>query len=190
MSINASANLAYVEQRIYSAATASYSTRGARSLGARTRFIYQLSDLDQLQVSLNAQGQSLVGLGYRQPNSTVNVNLRHALTPMLNLVVNVTDVFYSNKIDTFIETDLLKDANIRRYERGSYMSACHSGWAVLRPPVPGAPRKDSGASSRLPPYGSTRLARAACLRFGCLPWTAPPAPGMTPHSILPLIGST
>jgi hypothetical protein len=129
LTINTSANLGYNEQRICSAATASYGTRGAQSLGGRARFNYQLSEQDQVQVSLNARGRSLSGLGYRQPDSTAKVNFRHALTPMLNLVVNLTDVFNTNRIETFTDTDLLKETNLRRYDsRGIYVGlSCRLG---------------------------------------------------------------
>jgi outer membrane receptor protein involved in Fe transport len=116
LSINTSGNLAYSEQRIFNSITGIDTKRSANSLSGRARFNYQMSDLDQLQVSLNAQGKTLFGQGYRQPNSTANVSFRHALTPALSLVLNVTDVFNSNKIETITDADLLRENNIRRYD--------------------------------------------------------------------------
>ncbi|MFZ6765799.1 TonB-dependent receptor domain-containing protein [Undibacterium sp. Di26W] len=131
LSINTSGNLLFIEQKILTTsgprilnangqeipATSSQEiTRSASSLSLRGRFNYQLTEQDQLQVSLNAQGKTLSGEGYRQPNSTANFSLRHTITPSLNLVLNVTDVFNSNKIETIVDTDTLKERNIRRYD--------------------------------------------------------------------------
>ena len=118
LTLNTSGNLAYTEQRIFGSTGtgtgAGDATRHAVSLSGRARINYQLSDEDQLQVAVNSQGKTLVGQGYRQPNATTNVSLRHALTPALSLVLNVTDVFNANKIETITDTDLLKETSIRR----------------------------------------------------------------------------
>ena len=114
LSLNTSGNLAYTEQRIFASAGTSETKRNAVSLSGRVRINYQLSDDDQLQVAVNGQGKTLGGQGYRQPNATTNVSLRHALTPALSLVLNVTDVFNANKIETITDTDLLKETSIRR----------------------------------------------------------------------------
>jgi outer membrane receptor protein involved in Fe transport len=116
LTVNGSGNLAYTEQRIFSALTGLYTVRSATSLTGRARFNMQLSEQDQLQVSLNAQGRMLFGQGVREPNSTVNLSLRHAITPALNVVLNVTDAFNTNKIETITDTDLLKERNLRRYD--------------------------------------------------------------------------
>jgi len=115
LSINTSGNLLFVEQKILSASGQEIQ-RSASSLSLRGRFNYQLSEQDQLQISLNSQGKTLSGEGYRQPNSTANFSLRHTITPSLNLVLNVTDVFNSNKTETIVDTDVLKEHNIRRYD--------------------------------------------------------------------------
>jgi outer membrane receptor protein involved in Fe transport len=114
LSLNTSGNLGYTEQRIFGAVGTDETTRHAVSLSGRARINYQLSDEDQLQVSINGQGKTLGGQGYRQPNATTNFSLRHALTPALSLVLNVTDVFNTNKIETITDTDLLKETSIRR----------------------------------------------------------------------------
>ena len=114
LSINTSGNLGYTEQRIFSALDTDEAKRHAVSLSGRVRLNYHLSDEDQVQVSVNAQGKTLNGQGYRQPNATANFSIRHALTPALNLVLNVTDVFDANKIETITDTDLLKETSIRR----------------------------------------------------------------------------
>jgi outer membrane receptor protein involved in Fe transport len=114
LSLNTSGNLAYVEQRIFGVTDLDETTRHAVSLSGRVRLNYQLSDDDQMQVAVNGQGKTLNGQGYRQPNATTNFSLRHALTPALSLVMNVTDVFNANKIETITDTDLLKETSIRR----------------------------------------------------------------------------
>ena len=114
LQINTSGNLGYTEQRIFSTLNTDEGTRHAVALSGRVRLNYRLSDDDQVQVSLNGQGKTLNGQGYRQPNSTANFSVRHALTPALSLVLNVTDVFDNNKIETITDTDLLKETNIRR----------------------------------------------------------------------------
>ena len=116
LTVNTSGNLAYTEQRIFSAVTGVYGMRSATSLTGRARVNYQLSEQDQLQVSLNAQGKTLFGQGYREPNTTVNFSLRHAITPMLNVVLNVTDAFNTNKIALSTDTDVLKESNVRRFD--------------------------------------------------------------------------
>jgi outer membrane receptor protein involved in Fe transport len=114
LSLNTSGNLNFIEQRVVDSLTLAETTRTAHSLSGRARLNYQLSALDQLQVSLNAQGKTLYGQGYRQPNTTTNFSYRRALTPALNLVLNVTDVFNANKIATITDTDLLHETNVRR----------------------------------------------------------------------------
>jgi hypothetical protein len=82
----------------------------------RGRFNYQLTDVDHVQVAINAQGKTLNGQGYRQPTTTTNFSLRHNLTPALSLVMNVTDVFNKQKVETITDTDTLKETNLRRYD--------------------------------------------------------------------------
>ncbi|MES2037340.1 MAG: TonB-dependent receptor [Pseudomonadota bacterium] len=114
-SINTSGNLLFTEQTILTTSGQEIQ-RSASSLSLRGRFNYQLSDQDHLQLSLNSQGKTLSGEGYRQPNSTANFSLRHNITQNLNLVLNVTDIFNSNKTETIVDTDALKERNIRRYD--------------------------------------------------------------------------
>ncbi len=122
--------------------------RHAHSLSGRARFNYQLSDADQLQVSLNAQGKTLFGQGYRQPNSTANFSFRHALSPALNLVINVTDVFNTNKIETITDTDLLKETNIRRYDGRLVYIGLSYRLGGAGPAPGGAGRRGSGGPGR------------------------------------------
>jgi outer membrane receptor protein involved in Fe transport len=147
LSINTSGNLAYSEQRILNSLSGVETIRSAKSLSGRARFNYQMSDLDLLQVSLNAQGKALFGQGYRQPNSTANLSFRHALTPALSLVVNVTDMFNSNRIETVTDTELLKETNLRHYDgRVMYFGLSYRLGGIA---PPGARRNpDRAAASR------------------------------------------
>jgi hypothetical protein len=44
----------------------------------------------------------------------MNLSYRRAITPALNLVFNVTDVFRSQNVETFTDTVSLKEHTIRR----------------------------------------------------------------------------
>lgn len=114
-SINTSGNLLFGEQTYINTAGQEVH-RPSTSLSVRGRFNYQLSDDDHLQLSLNSQGRTVSGEGYRQPNSTANFSYRHNITKSLNLVVNVTDIFNSNKTETQVDTDILKERSIRRFD--------------------------------------------------------------------------
>ena len=115
LSLNASGNVGYSEQA-YVNNNGSVARRSATSLNVRGRISYQLSAADQLQVVLNAQGKTLIGQGVREPNSTLNLSYRHSLTPRLNVLLNVTDVFDSNKTQTRIDSDILRESSWRRYD--------------------------------------------------------------------------
>ena len=118
LTLNASGNLAYTEQRIVNpganAGSSPDAKRSAPSFGGNARLRYDLPNGGQVQLSVNAQGKALSRQGYRQPNATANLSLRHAFTPALSLVMNVTDVFNTNKIETITDTDLLQETNTRR----------------------------------------------------------------------------
>ena len=115
LSFNTSGNLARAEQRSFDSTGAAL-VRQSSSLSGRARVSYQPTPKDQLQFSVNAQGKTLTGQGFREPSATANLSLRHALTPRLNLVMNVTDLFDSNKISTVIDTPLLRETSERRVD--------------------------------------------------------------------------
>jgi hypothetical protein len=113
LSINASGNLGYAEQSVLG--SASDDKRSATSLSGRARIGYQVNRDNQLTLVLNAQGKTLFGEGYRQPSRTADLNYRHTLSPALSLVVNVNDLFDSQKIESITETDRLREYSIRRF---------------------------------------------------------------------------
>ncbi|RSZ56887.1 TonB-dependent receptor [Massilia atriviolacea] len=115
VSLSTSGNVGYSEQA-YLNNSGSVARRSATSLNVRGRIDYQLSAADQLQMVLNAQGKTLIGQGVREPASTVNLSYRHSLTPRLNVVLNVTDAFDSNKTATRIDSDILRESSERRYD--------------------------------------------------------------------------
>ncbi|MFP5390786.1 MAG: TonB-dependent receptor domain-containing protein [Gammaproteobacteria bacterium] len=88
--------------------------RRTGSLSLKGRVNYQLSAADQMQLAVNRQGKTLSSQGYRKANTTANLSWRHVLTPQLNLVVNVTDLFDSNRNETIVDTDLLRETSVRR----------------------------------------------------------------------------
>jgi hypothetical protein len=115
ISINTSGNLAYHEQSSFGDANV-MTKRTASSLSVRARVNYQATEADQLQISVNGQGKTLSGQGYREPSSTVNFSYRRTITPKLNLVMNVTDAFKTNKTETAIDTATLQEVNVRRFD--------------------------------------------------------------------------
>ena len=92
------------------------STRTANALSGRARLNYQFDAANQLQLALQMQGKMLSGQGYRSPNNTLNVSWRHTVTPQLSLVMNVTDVFSSNKMETVINSASLRETSTRRFD--------------------------------------------------------------------------
>ncbi|NHZ33902.1 TonB-dependent receptor domain-containing protein [Massilia rubra] len=115
LSLSTSGNVGYSEQTYLNSGGAVV-RRSATSLNVRGRINYQVSAADQLQVVLNRQGKTLIGQGVREPNATLNLSFRHSLTPRLNVVLNVTDVFDSNKTQTRIDSDILRESSLRRYD--------------------------------------------------------------------------
>ncbi len=115
LSVNVSGNVAFQRQRVYDDLDEE-SLRSASAFSVRGRFNYQLSADDQLQLMLNRQGKALFGQGYRQPTSSANFSWRHAITPKLNMVLNVTDVFDSNKTETITDTATVRDNTLRRFD--------------------------------------------------------------------------
>jgi outer membrane receptor protein involved in Fe transport len=114
-SINTSGNLNYIDQTVFDT-TGAELQRNAVSLSLRGRFNYQPTKEDFLQLSLNGQGRTLSGLGYREPFATANWSMRHNVTPALSLVLNITDIFNTNKSDTATDTDALRETSQRRYD--------------------------------------------------------------------------
>ena len=90
--------------------------RSATSIAGRARFSYQFNPANSLQLVLNAQGKTLFGEGYRQPTRTADLNYRRKLSDALSLVVNVNDVFDSQKSESITETDRLREYSIRRQD--------------------------------------------------------------------------
>jgi outer membrane receptor protein involved in Fe transport len=115
LSINTSGNLARTEQHQFDPSGADL-RRSASSLSARARVNYQLTEADHLQLALNAQGRTLTGQGYREPSSSTNLSLRHNVTPALSLVLNVTDVFNEQQMETVTDTTTLKETSLRRFD--------------------------------------------------------------------------
>jgi outer membrane receptor protein involved in Fe transport len=115
LTINANGNLARNQQTSQDD-LGNFTTRTANSLSGRARLNYQYDAANQLQVALQMQGKTLSGQGYRSPNSTLNLSMRHVLTPQLTLVANVTDVFNTNKMETVIDSATLRETSMRRFD--------------------------------------------------------------------------
>ena len=157
LTLNTSGNLAYTEQTTLGWA-AGETRRTGTSLSGRARVNYMLSAKDQFQLMVNAQGKTLLAQGYREPVTFAMFSYRRTLTPALTLVLNVQDVFSSNKMETVIDTDVLKETSIRRfnnrvvflglsYRLGGFAGGPGPGrpGPVMRPgPPPGAPMGPPG----------------------------------------------
>ena len=115
LTLNTSGNLARSQQTSQDD-LGNRSTRTANSLSGRARLNYQLNPANQVQLALQMQGKTLSGQGYRSPNNTLNMSWRHVLTPQLNLVMNVTDVLSTNKMETVINSASLRETSTRRFD--------------------------------------------------------------------------
>jgi len=114
LSINASGNVGYSEQSVLG--NLDDDKRSATSIAGRARFSYQFDPANSLQLVLNAQGKTLFGEGYRQPTRTADLNYRRNLSQALSLVVNINDLFDSQKSESITETDRLREYSIRRQD--------------------------------------------------------------------------
>jgi outer membrane receptor for ferrienterochelin and colicin len=138
-------------------------TRTANSLSGRARLNYQYDAANQVQLALQMMGKTLSGQGYRSPNHSVNLSLRHTVSPALTLVANVTDVFSTNKMETVINSATLRETSTRRFDgRVVYVGLSYrfggttsssdkeeGGWGGPRPGGPGGP--PGGGFSGPPP---------------------------------------
>jgi outer membrane receptor for ferrienterochelin and colicin len=115
LTVNTSGNLAFTQQQQIDITGAEYK-RSATSLTARGSIKYQMTPEDVLQFQVNAQGKTLAGSGYREPMATMNITYRRAITPQLALLVDVRDVFHSQKMETITDTQYLKQHTLTRFE--------------------------------------------------------------------------
>jgi outer membrane receptor protein involved in Fe transport len=115
LTLNTSGNLARSQQRSYDDSGVLVS-RTANSLSGRARLNYQYDAANQVQMALQMMGKMLSGQGYRSPNHTLNMSWRHTVTPQLTLVANVTDLFNTNKMETVINSDTLRETSTRRFD--------------------------------------------------------------------------
>ena len=113
--LNLSGNVARFEQSVLEV-NGDQTTRTASSLSGRLRLNWQATSTDMLQAAVQAQGKMLTGQGYREPNTTLNLTWRHAITPQLALMVNATDGFNSNKMSTITDTYALRERSLREFD--------------------------------------------------------------------------
>ncbi|WP_206085653.1 outer membrane beta-barrel family protein [Massilia polaris] len=115
LSINASGNVGYSDQSVLGSDNRGDGRRSAASVTGRARFGYQIDSKNNLSLSLNATGKQLFGEGYRKPTRTADLNYRRNLTQALSFVLNVNDLFDSQKIETVTETASLREQSLRRF---------------------------------------------------------------------------
>ncbi|MFD2368389.1 TonB-dependent receptor domain-containing protein [Pseudoduganella sp. GCM10020061] len=139
LTLHTSGTVNRMEQRSWDEQLGGDARRSATSLTGRARFNYKATKQDTVQLTLSAQGASLFGQGSRKPYSHASVNYRRTLTPALSLVLNVNDVFGSTGSDTRIETPVLRERNVRRFDgRVVYLGLSYRLGGVT--PAPGANR--------------------------------------------------
>jgi outer membrane receptor protein involved in Fe transport len=111
--INVNGNVGYAEQTVLGSALDD--KRSATSISGRARIAYQMNPTNFFQLMLNAQGKTLFGEGYRQPVRTADFSYRRNLSQALSLVVNINDLFDSQKMESITETDVLREYSLRRF---------------------------------------------------------------------------
>ncbi|MEH6434481.1 outer membrane beta-barrel family protein [Massilia sp. DD77] len=111
--LNLNGNIGYAEQSVLGGQPAAGGTRSATTVSARGRISWQPDKGNQFQLMLNAQGKQLFGEGYREPVRTADLSYRRNLTPALSLVLNVNDLFDSQKTETITETERLRERSLR-----------------------------------------------------------------------------
>ena len=115
LTLNASGNVARSEQTVLEM-DGSQTRRNASTLTGRLRLNWQATPSDMVQAAVQTQGKTLTGQGYREPNTTVNLTLRHAFNNQLAAVLTVTDIFDQNKIRTVTDTFALRETSTRRFD--------------------------------------------------------------------------
>nr|WP_315256725.1 outer membrane beta-barrel family protein [uncultured Duganella sp.] len=164
LTLNTNGNLMRAQQSFYDDSGVLVE-RTANSLSGRVRLNYQYDTANQFQLALQMMGKQLSGQGYRSPNHSVNASWRHILTPQLTLVANVTDVFNTNKMQTIVDSNTLRETSTRRFDgRVVYIGLSYrfggassssdkqeeGGWG----PRPGGPGGPGGPGAGGPPPGA------------------------------------
>lgn len=149
LSINASGNIGYSEQAVPGGDSRGEGRRSAASVAGRARVGYQIDPKNHVQLSLNARGKQLFAEGYRKPARTADLNYRRNLTQALTFVLNVNDLFDSQKVETVTETASLRELSLRRFNgRVVYAGLSYRfgsfGGGGRRPGAPGRAGPRSG----------------------------------------------
>jgi len=145
LQLNLNGNIGYAEQSVLGGQAQAGGTRSATAVSVRGRIGWQPDKENQFQLVLNAQGKQLFGEGYRKPVRTADLNYRRNLGPALSLVLNVNDLFDSQKTETVTETGRLREHSLRRgngrivflglsYRFGSIAGGRGQGMRPMGPP--------------------------------------------------------
>ncbi|SFC66202.1 outer membrane beta-barrel family protein [Massilia yuzhufengensis] len=158
LTVNVNGNIGYTEQTVLG--SVNDGKRSATSISGRARLAYQIDPTNRFQLMLNAQGKTLFGEGYRQPVRTADFNYSRNLTPALTLLVNINDLFDSQKMESITETDILREYSLRRFGGRvafvglSYRFGSFGGPGGQRRPMmfggPGGPGGPGGGGGRGP----------------------------------------
>jgi outer membrane receptor protein involved in Fe transport len=77
----------------------------------KLRLAYQFAT-ESLQLSVNRRGQSLNGQGTNGAMTMTSFTWRHRFTPRLGLNLNVSNVFHTGDMESFIENEVLRMHNL------------------------------------------------------------------------------
>lgn len=133
LSINVSANFIHNHQNQFDL-SGSYVVRSASSFSAQSRLNYRITSDDQLQISVNAQGRTLSGRGYRAPTTSTDLSLGHSLSPTVSLLLKVRNVLNRQDIETITNLPGLKERSLRKYDgRTLYFGASWRFGGVAKP---------------------------------------------------------
>ncbi|XLZ67916.1 TonB-dependent receptor [Massilia sp. SR12] len=153
LTMHLSGNVARSEQSVLEM-NGDQTKRTASSLSGRFRLNWQATSTDMLQAAVQAQGKMLTGQGYREPNTTLNLTWRHALTPQLAFMVNATDVFNSNKMTNITDTYALRERSERQFDgRIIYVGLSYRFGGASGTPREGGPDGMRGPGMRGPGMG-------------------------------------
>jgi outer membrane receptor protein involved in Fe transport len=115
VSINSNANISYTQQRQFDLAGSSF-VRNNSSLTVQSKISYEFTSADQLQLSVNAQGRTLSGRGYREPTFSTELSVRHTLTPTASVLLKIRNLFDKQNIETITNLPTLKEQSSRKYD--------------------------------------------------------------------------
>ncbi|MCG2583950.1 outer membrane beta-barrel family protein [Massilia sp. TS11] len=116
LTVNLNGNWRHSEQTQFASLFGGPATLSGNAVSCRARLNYQLNEADQIQLAINGQGKQLYGQGYRDPNWTANLTWSHRFSPTLTMLINSTDIFNTNRMESHTTSDFLRQTTTTRYD--------------------------------------------------------------------------